>query len=252
METRRCALVTPPSTHAVVCIGSLVVAVGAVVAAYWRGRRDGSGMMSERRLGGGIAARTSSAATTAPTPPACGRVYDTIADMIGGTPMLRVSSLSRATGCSVYLKMESSNPAGSSKDRIARQIIEEAVHDGRLQPGGWVVEGTSGSTGVSLALLCRTLGYRCVIVMPDDQAAEKIHLLRSFGALVHVVKPAAIVNTNHYVNVARRVAQALSRGECIGTYAPLRRQALRARIEHRKQRQALARRMHATHTVHAL
>lgn len=224
MQARDRALPTLPSAHAVVCVGSLVVAVGAVVVAYWRGRRDG---MSEQRSGG-----TPLTPPPASCPPACGRVYDTIADMIGGTPMLRVGSLSRATGCSVYLKMESANPAGSSKDRIARQIIEEAVRDGRLQPGGWVVEGTSGSTGVSLALLCRTLGYRCVIVMPDDQAAEKMHLLRSFGALVHVVKPAAIVNTNHYVNVARRAAQALSRGECIGTCASLRMQANHARSRH--------------------
>jgi cysteine synthase A len=88
-------------------------------------------------------------------------------------------------------------------------MIQEAERAGLLKPGGIVVEGTSGSTGIALASLCRARGYRCLIVMPDDQAAEKVHLLQQFGAKVEVVKPAGIANPNHYYNRARTRAQEL-------------------------------------------
>ncbi|CAM9722232.1 unnamed protein product [Phaeothamnion confervicola] len=145
--------------------------------------------------------------------------------------MVRIHSLSDATGCEILAKAEFLNPGGTGKDRIALGMIEDAEARGVLTPAagsssstgsatggggtatafprGTVVEGTSGSTGVSLALLCAARGYRCVVVLPDDQAAEKAALLRCLGAEVVVVRPAAIASPEHYVNVARRVAAAI-------------------------------------------
>lgn len=125
---------------------------------------------------------------------------------------MRIASLSALTGCEVYAKCEFLNPGGSSKDRVALQIVNEAAATGSLQPGGYLVEGSSGSTGISLALMARAKGYKAWIVMPDDQAVEKALLLRSFGATVQLVKPASIVSPEHYVNVARRVAKKITEG----------------------------------------
>jgi cysteine synthase len=133
-------------------------------------------------------------------------------DLIGRTPLVRIASLSALTGCEILAKVESANPGGSSKDRVALRMIRDAQAAGSLRPGGVLVEGTSGSTGISLALLARALGYGCWVVMPDDQAAEKAALLRTAGAVVTLVKPASIVNPHHYVNVARRVADAINAG----------------------------------------
>merc|ERR1719265_3037579 len=102
------------------------------------------------------------------------------------------------------------SPGGCQKDRVAQQIVEEAESQGLLQPGATIVEGTSGSTGISLTLAAAAKGYRTHIVMPDDQAAEKIALLRRFGAEVELVRPASITSPEHYVNVARRRADALN------------------------------------------
>ncbi|RHY41428.1 hypothetical protein DYB30_014261, partial [Aphanomyces astaci] len=109
-------------------------------------------------------------------------------------------------------KAEFLNPGGSSKDRVAKGIFEDAEARGLLGPGGTIVEGTSGSTGISLALLARAKGYNCLIVMPDDQAKEKGELLQKFGATVEFVKPASIVNAKHYVNQARRRASEIPGG----------------------------------------
>jgi cysteine synthase len=132
-----------------------------------------------------------------------------IVALIGNTPLIKLKSLSKVLGCTVLGKCEFLNPGGSSKDRVALQMVRDAEASGALKPGGWLVEGTSGSTGVSLALLARALGYRCHISMPDDQAMEKQLLLRHFGAELQLVKPASIANPNHYVNTARRIAEAL-------------------------------------------
>ncbi|CAM9657376.1 unnamed protein product [Ectocarpus sp. 4 AP-2014] len=121
--------------------------------------------------------------------------------------MVQLQSLSAATGCEVLVKVEYLNPGGTSKDRIAASMIEEAEATGELKQGGTVVEGTSGSTGICLASLCRAKGYRCVIVMPDDQASEKVELLRTFGAEVIQVRTASIANPEHYINVAARLAR---------------------------------------------
>uniref|UniRef100_K3WK85 cysteine synthase n=1 Tax=Globisporangium ultimum (strain ATCC 200006 / CBS 805.95 / DAOM BR144) TaxID=431595 RepID=K3WK85_GLOUD len=132
--------------------------------------------------------------------------------LIGNTPMLELSSLSKATGCTILAKAEFLNPGGSSKDRVAKGIVEDAERRGLLREGGTIVEGTSGSTGISLSLVARARGYNCVIVMPNDQAKEKSQLLEKFGAHVELVKPASIVNAKHYVNEAKRRAKAIEGG----------------------------------------
>ncbi|KAG5187667.1 putative cysteine synthase [Tribonema minus] len=126
--------------------------------------------------------------------------------LIGNTPMVRLHSLSDATGCDIFAKVEFLNPGGTGKDRLAAAMIEAAEAAGLLKPGGTVVEGTSGSTGISLASICRARGFRCVIVMPDDQAGEKKAMLETLGATVVQVKTAAIASPEHYVNAARRIA----------------------------------------------
>ncbi|EQC41797.1 cysteine synthase A [Saprolegnia diclina VS20] len=132
--------------------------------------------------------------------------------LIGNTPLVKLKSLSAATGCTILAKAEFLNPGGSSKDRVAKGIVEDAEARGLLSPGGTIVEGTSGSTGISLALIARAKGYKCLIVMPDDQAKEKSDLLTQFGAAVEFVKPASIVNAKHYVNQARRRASEIPGG----------------------------------------
>ncbi|CAM9535731.1 unnamed protein product, partial [Heterosigma akashiwo] len=127
--------------------------------------------------------------------------------MIGNTPLVRLKSLSDATGCEILAKAEHLNPGGTGKDRIALQMIEECEKRGLLREGGTVVEGTSGSTGISLALVCRARGYRCVIVMPDDTSQTKVDLLRMFGAEVKVVKAASIANPKHFCKVAEELAK---------------------------------------------
>lgn len=132
--------------------------------------------------------------------------------LIGNTPLIRISSLSEATGCEIFAKMEMCNPAGSAKDRVALSIIRESERVGLLKPhtGSVLFEGTSGSTGISLAMLANALGYKAHICLPDDTSDEKLELLYSFGAEVEKVKPASIVDPNQYVNVARRRAQELT------------------------------------------
>ena len=133
--------------------------------------------------------------------------HEGYAALIGNTPLVELKSLSRLTGRTILVKCEHLNPGGTGKDRIARAILAEAEANGYLKPGGTVVEGTSGSTGIALAALCASRGYCCLIVMPDDQADEKKHLLERFGASVTQVKTAAIANPSHYVQQAKRLAQ---------------------------------------------
>jgi cysteine synthase A len=127
---------------------------------------------------------------------------------VGDTPLVKLHALSALTGRTILAKCEFLNPGGSTKDRIAREIILDAEARGDLPKGGGgtVTEGTSGSTGISLTLMARSRGHRCVIVMPDDVSKGKSDLLERFGADVQRVKSAAITNDGHYVNVARRLA----------------------------------------------
>ncbi len=128
---------------------------------------------------------------------------------VGHTPLIRLKRLSEATGCEILGKAEFMNPGGSVKDRAARAIVERAEARGELPPGGTVVEGTAGNTGIGLAHVCKARGYRCVIVMPDNQSAEKYRLLEMLGAEVHQVPAVPYSNPNQYQKVAQRLAAAL-------------------------------------------
>lgn len=131
-----------------------------------------------------------------------------VADLIGNTPMVKINSLSKQTGCEIYAKLELTNPGGSAKDRVALSVIRHFEETGDLVPGRGDVlfEGTSGSTGISFAMLCNALGYTAHICLPDDTSTEKLQLLESYGAEIEKVKPASIVDPNQYVNAARKGA----------------------------------------------
>jgi len=126
---------------------------------------------------------------------------------IGNTPMIYLRTLSEASGCTILGKAEFLNPGGSSKDRIAREIILSAQKSGALPKGGTIIEGTSGSTGISLSLMAAATGCKCEITMPSDQAVEKSNLMTLFGATVERVQPAAISNDKHYSRLAESRAK---------------------------------------------
>ena len=133
-------------------------------------------------------------------------VYDSIMDTIGDTPLVRLHSIARDLPCDILVKVEFFNPGGSIKDRIGPAIIQEAEESGRLQPGGTIVEATSGNTGVGLAIAAAIKGYRTIFVMPDKMSQEKILLLRAFGARV-VVTPTAVEpeDPRSYYSVANQL-----------------------------------------------
>ncbi|KAK0550706.1 Cysteine synthase 2 [Tilletia horrida] len=141
--------------------------------------------------------------------------------LIGNTPLMRINSLSDATGCEILGKAEFLNPAGSPKDRVALQILNDAEAAGLLHPhtGSRIFEGTVGSTGISLTTLARAKGYDCSIVIPDDVASEKVELLKKLGADVLSVRPRGIVDPKHFVNEARAQAQAFGSTELVGPHA---------------------------------
>ena len=136
--------------------------------------------------------------------------FAAFAGLVGETKLVELQCLSESTSCRLLGKAEFLSPGGCQKDRVARQIILEAKASGSLSPGGTIVEGTSGSTGISLCLAAASSGYKVHVVMPDDQAQEKVELLRRFGATVQMVRPASISSPEHYVNVARRCAEELN------------------------------------------
>lgn len=128
---------------------------------------------------------------------------------IGHTPLIKLRRVSEETGCEVLGKAEFMNPGGSVKDRAARAIVLAAERNGELAPGGTVVEGTAGNTGIGLAHVCNARGYRCVIVMPDNQSPEKYRLLETLGAEVHKVPTVPYSNPNQYQRVSQRLAASL-------------------------------------------
>ena len=130
-------------------------------------------------------------------------------DAVGSTPLIRLARLSEETGCEIYGKAEFMNPGGSVKDRAARAIVLDAERRGVLKPGGTVVEGTAGNTGIGLAHVCNARGYRCVIVMPDNQSPEKYALIEALGAEVRRVKTVPYSDPNHYQKAAGRLAEEL-------------------------------------------
>lgn len=130
-------------------------------------------------------------------------------DAVGNTPLIRLGGLSRETGCEILAKAEFMNPGGSVKDRAAKWIVLDAEARGVLKPGGTVVEGTAGNTGIGIAHICNARGYRCVIVMPDNQSPEKYRLIEALGAEVRKVPAVPYSNPNQYQHVARRLAEEL-------------------------------------------
>ncbi len=136
------------------------------------------------------------------------RPYDSILDTIGWTPLVKLNRITRGIRTPVYGKAEFFNPGGSVKDRIGLPIIEQAERDGSLKPGGTIVEGTSGNTGVGLAIAAALKGYRCIFTMPDKMSQEKVRLLKAFGAEV-IITPTAVAHDHpdNYVMMAKRIAK---------------------------------------------
>ncbi len=125
---------------------------------------------------------------------------------VGNTPLIRLNSFSEETGCEILGKAEFMNPGGSVKDRAALYIVEAAERAGQLRPGGTVVEGTAGNTGIGLAHICNAKGYQCLIVIPDTQSQEKIDTLRTLGAEVRTVPAVPYKDPNNYVKLSGRIA----------------------------------------------
>jgi cysteine synthase len=125
---------------------------------------------------------------------------------VGNTPLIRLNSLSDETGCEILGKAEFLNPGGSVKDRAALYIVEDAERRGWLKPGGTVVEGTAGNTGIGLAHICNAKGYKCLIIIPDTQSPEKIDLMRTLGAEVRTVPAVPYKDPNNYVKLSGRIA----------------------------------------------
>src|SRR5215203_3555209 len=136
------------------------------------------------------------------------RPYMNVLDTIGWTPLIRLNRVTRGIRTPVYGKAEFFNPGGSVKDRIGMPIIECAEREGRLKPGGTIVEGTSGNTGVGLAIAAALKGYRCIFTMPDKMSQEKVRLLKAFGAEV-IITPTAVPpdHPDNYVMMAKRIAE---------------------------------------------
>ncbi len=131
---------------------------------------------------------------------------DTLA-LIGNTPLVRLKGPSEATGCDIYGKCEFANPGASVKDRAALFIVNDAEERGLIQPGGCIVEGTAGNTGIGLALVANAKGYRTIIVMPETQSREKMDTLRALGAELVLVPAAPYSNPGHFVHTSRRIAE---------------------------------------------
>jgi cysteine synthase A len=128
-------------------------------------------------------------------------------DLIGNTPLVLLKGPSEETGCEIYGKCEFANPGASVKDRAALFIVRDAEEQGILQPGGTIVEGTAGNTGIGLALVGNALGYKTIIVMPETQSQEKKDTLRALGAQLVLVPAAPFSNPGHFVHTSRRIAE---------------------------------------------
>src|SRR6266403_1444217 len=141
------------------------------------------------------------------------RAYPTVLDLVGWTPLVRLQRIPKEGWAEILVKLESFNPGGSVKDRIGLSMIEAAERDGKLKPGGTIVEPTSGNTGVGLAIAAAQKGYRCIFVMPDKMSQEKISMLRGYGAEV-VITPTAVEHDSpeSYYSVSSRLAEEIPGG----------------------------------------
>ncbi|MEL6870652.1 MAG: cysteine synthase A [Pseudomonadota bacterium] len=133
-----------------------------------------------------------------------------LVDAIGNTPLIRLTAASEQTGCEVFGKAEFMNPGGSVKDRAALGIIRAAEASGALQPGGTIVEGTAGNTGIGLAMVGNALGYRTIIVMPDTQSEEKVETLAAYGPEIRQIPAVPFKNPAHFVHESERIAAAMN------------------------------------------
>ena len=138
------------------------------------------------------------------------KVCEDFAAAVGNTPLIRLRAPSEATGCDIYGKAEYANPGGSVKDRAALFIVRDAIDSGNLQPGGTIVEGTAGNTGIGLSLVANSMGYHSVIVMPETQTAEKKDTLRACGADLRLVPAVPYKDPNNYVRYSGRLARELN------------------------------------------
>ena len=132
----------------------------------------------------------------------------TVWDAVGNTPLLRIGSLSARTGCEILAKAEFMNPGGSIKDRAAKSMIAAAEASGALKPGGTIIEGTAGNTGIGLAMLGRARGYRVIVTMPENQAREKFELLEAMGAEIVKTQVVPFANPQHFFHQAKTIAEA--------------------------------------------
>ena len=137
----------------------------------------------------------------------------TLTDQIGHTPLIRLNHLSDQTGCEILGKAEFMNPGGSVKDRAALGIVRDAETRGLLRPGGTIVEGTAGNTGIGLTVVGNSLGYPTIIVMPDNQSQDKVDTLRAYGADVRLVPACPFKNPGHFVHQSRRIAEELNEAD---------------------------------------
>ncbi len=128
-------------------------------------------------------------------------------DLIGNTPLVILKGPSEAAGCEIWGKCEFANPGASVKDRAALYIVRDAEKRGLLKPGGTIVEGTAGNTGIGIALVANALGYKTVIVMPENQSKEKMDTLRALKAELVLVPPTKFANPGHFVHTSRRLAE---------------------------------------------
>ncbi len=141
------------------------------------------------------------------------QIAEDVLEAIGNTPLIRLKRASEATGCTILGKAEFMNPGGSVKDRAALAMIRDAMATGRLRPGGTIVEGTAGNTGIGLTLVANALGLRTVIVIPETQSIEKKNALRQMGAELIEVPAVPYANPNNYVKLSGRLAEKLAQAE---------------------------------------
>ncbi|CAM9363557.1 unnamed protein product [Scytosiphon promiscuus] len=138
---------------------------------------------------------------------------------VGNTPLVRLASLSDKTGCEILAKAEWMNPGGSVKDRAAKYLVTDAEKKGALKPGGTVVEGTAGNTGIGLAHMCRARGYKCIIYIPETQSKEKMDALRGLGAEVRPVPAVPYKDEMNYNHQAKRCAEEMENGKWFSIWA---------------------------------
>ncbi|MCY0878859.1 MAG: cysteine synthase family protein [Firmicutes bacterium] len=145
-------------------------------------------------------------------------IYDTVLDTVGDTPLIRLHRVGGPERARVLVKLESVNPGGSIKDRIGLALIRAAEADGRLKPGGTIVEATAGNTGIALAQAAAVLGYRSIFVVPAKMSQDKIRLLKAYGAAVEVVPDVGRDDPRHYHRVARQLAESIPGAAYMGQF----------------------------------